>query len=69
MTTQGGAALRFNLSSDGDCQTLDGDRQDLMAILSDVPDNTEAPFCVMGTVARLPFESCTTATVKNRGNR
>jgi hypothetical protein len=69
VTAQGGAGLKFNRSPDGDCRTLDGDRQDLLAILADVPDDTEAPICVAGTVEGIPFESCTTATVKSRGNR
>jgi hypothetical protein len=64
-----GATLKFNVGADGDCRTLEGDRQDLIALLSDVPDNTMAAVCVAGRVLGVPFEACTTVVIRNRGNR
>jgi len=62
-------SLKFTRASDGDCRTQDGDRQDLVALLSDALDNSQAVVCITSSVTGIPFEACTTAAVKNRGNR
>jgi len=69
VTRSSGATLRFNQAPDGNCATLDGDRQDLIALLTDVIDGSMAPVCLAGTVSGEPFEACTEVTVRNRGNR
>ncbi len=63
------AALKFDLPADGHCSTLDGNRQDLIANLTAVRDNTKAYVCVASTVAGIPFNCCTTPTIRNRGVR
>ena len=67
--TNKGATFRFNLPSDGSCTTLDGDRQDLGARLSALPDSTNATVCISGKVSGISFRGCTTALVRNKGNR
>ncbi|HEU4402410.1 MAG TPA: hypothetical protein VFT43_09930, partial [Candidatus Polarisedimenticolia bacterium] len=69
-TTVGSSlSLRFDLAHDGSCLTLDGNRQDLLGALADVPDNTVAPVCLAGTASGQAFQCCTTARVRNRGTR
>jgi hypothetical protein len=63
------ATLRFNLASDGLCSTLDGNRQDLNALLAGVPDNTSAQVCVAGRISGATFECCVNPNVRNRGLR
>jgi hypothetical protein len=64
-----GATLRFNIASDGNCTTLDGDRQDVIALLADLPDNSVVLLCLAGRADGADFESCMPVTVRNRGNR
>ena len=61
--------LKFNLEADGECGTLDGSRQELFAILSDVPDGTILPVCITSSVNGVPFECCSDVKVRNSGNR
>ena len=61
--------LRFNAASDGNCATLDGDRQDIISLVSDVPDNSVILICVAGRADGADFESCMPVNVNNRGNR
>jgi hypothetical protein len=65
----GGVRLRFTRAADGDCRTLDGNRQDLIAVISDLPDGFPADVCVAGTYDQVPYVTCAQVTVKNRGNR
>jgi len=65
----GGLSLDFDTPSDGSCLTRDGNRQDLSAVLSGVPDGTSAPICVAGTAGGQSFECCTSVRVLNKGNR
>ena len=62
-------AFKFNLPSDGDCSTLDGDRQDFSARLSAIPDNTNATVCIAGTLDGQNFEACMLMKVLNKGPR
>ena len=61
--------FKFNLPSDGDCSTLDGNRQDIAARLSAVPDNTSATICISGKTGGADFQSCMLVLVKNKGLR
>ena len=63
------ANLKFDLASDGDCRTLDGNRQELLALLSDILDGTQVPVCVKSTIDGDTFECCAQVTVRNSGNR
>ncbi len=67
--SQNRVTLRFDQASDGDCSTLDGDRQEIVALLSDVPDGSVVPLCIAGTADGADFETCMLVTVNNRGNR
>jgi hypothetical protein len=67
--TPKGATFKFDLPSDGDCQTLDGDRQDLAGRLTAIPDNTSATICVSGKASGADFTGCATALVRNKGLR
>ncbi len=67
--TGNGITFRFNVPADGDCNTLDGDRQELQSRLAGVPDGAEAIVCVSGQAAGAHFEGCMGATVKNHGLR
>ena len=48
---------------------MDGDRQDLIALLTDATDGSLVPVCLAGIVLGEPFEACSQVTVRNRGNR
>jgi slime mold repeat-containing protein len=61
--------FKFNLPADGDCATLDGDRQDLAAKLTSVPDNTNETVCISGKVDGADFETCVSVLVRNKGPR
>jgi hypothetical protein len=61
--------FKFNLPSDGDCATLDGNRQDIAARLAAVPDNTSATICISGKAGAADFQSCMLVLVKNKGLR
>jgi hypothetical protein len=63
------ARLTFNTPADGDCQTLDGDRQDLNALLIDFPHSENATICVTSSVDGVVFEGCGLAKVVNKGIR
>jgi len=63
------ARLVFNLPADGDCTTLDGNRQELNALLTGFPHDENATICVAGMVDGLAFEACGQAKVLNRGIR
>jgi hypothetical protein len=57
--------FKFDLPSDGQCETLDGDRQSLMERLSLVPDGEAALVCVAGLHLGDPFEGCATVIVRS----
>ncbi|HEV8336184.1 MAG TPA: hypothetical protein VGR67_07210 [Candidatus Polarisedimenticolia bacterium] len=61
--------FKFNLPSDGDCATLDGNRQDIAARLASVPDNTSATICISGKAGAADFQACMLVLVKNKGLR
>jgi len=61
--------FKFNLPSDGDCSTLDGDRQDLAGRLTAIPDNTNATVCISGKTGGADFQSCVQILVRNKGLR
>ncbi len=67
----GSVTLRFNTASDGSCETRDGNRQDLIALLLGVPDGETAAVCFQAPTPELaaPVEGCGEVTVLNRGNR
>jgi hypothetical protein len=71
VTGTGTMTLRFNQPSDGQCETMDGNRQDLIGLLLDVPDGDTAQVCYRGTYPGMagPFECCGTVAVTNHGNR
>jgi hypothetical protein len=51
-----------------------GDRQDIIAVVSDLPDGSDVEICVAGTAedasgTTRDFEGCSTITIKNKGNR
>jgi hypothetical protein len=71
VTGGGTATLRFNIPADGSCQTMDGNRQDLIALMLDIPNGQTATVCYAGilTVLSEPFECCSTTSVTNHGNR
>jgi len=68
-TSANQARLTFNLPADGDCQTLDGDRQDLNALLIDFPHNEDATICVTSSVDGVVFEACGQSRVLSKGIR
>jgi len=61
-------SLKFDKPSDANCRTLDGNRKDLSAALSSVPNNTNAPICVSGMADGQLFECCTSTKVLNKSN-
>ncbi len=63
-----GATFKFVTPNDGDCRTLEGDRQDLMARLAAIPDGGHAIICVASKVGAASFQGCTVAMVKNKGS-
>jgi len=63
------ASLKFDRPGDGVCTTLDGNRQDLIAAMTDVPDGSSADVCVSSTVGGQVLQCCTSARVLNHGNR
>jgi hypothetical protein len=64
-----GATFKFDVPSDGSCETLDGDRQDLAGRLAAIPDNSSATVCIAGKANGADFTGCTTALVRNKGLR
>jgi hypothetical protein len=71
VTGNGTARLRFTTPADGNCQTLDGDRQDVIALLLDVPDGETATICIQAAYpgAQSPVACCGQVRVNNRGVR
>jgi len=71
VTGNGSAKLRFTTPSDGNCQTEDGDRQDIIALLLDVPDGATATICYEALYpgALAPVSCCAPVRVNNRGVR
>jgi hypothetical protein len=61
--------MKFNMEADGDCRTLDGSRQELLAALADVLNDSLVPVCVTGTIEGTEFTCCSEVTVRNNGNR
>ncbi|PYQ14041.1 MAG: hypothetical protein DMH00_02805 [Acidobacteria bacterium] len=61
--------FKFNLPSDGNCSTLDGDRQDLAARLTAIPDNTSATLCISGKTGGADYQACVLILVRNKGLR
>jgi len=61
--------LRFNLPGDGECATPDGDRQEVVALVSDAEDGSIVLLCVAGIADGADFEACMPVTVRNHGNR
>lgn len=67
----GSVTLRFSTPADGHCSTMDGDRQDIIALLGGVVDGDPATICVSARYPGYfgPVEICGTVTVQNQGNR
>jgi hypothetical protein len=61
--------LKFDKPSDGNCNTLDGSRQELLATLAGVPDNTTALVCVDSRVEGAVVHCCMNPRIRNRGTR
>ena len=62
-------SIFYATPSDGVCDTLDGDRQDIIALLASVPDNTTVPVCFASTVDGNPVSCCSSLRVRNKGLR
>lgn len=62
-------SLKFDKLHDGNCRTPDGNRQDLIAALTDVSNRTEAPICVSGMVGGQVFECCTSARLQPKDDK
>jgi hypothetical protein len=71
LTGNGGAKFRFTTPSDGNCETEDGDRQDIIALLLDVPDGETATICYEALYpgAPAPASCCAPVRVNNQGVR
>lgn len=63
--------VSFSTPSDGLCATMDGNRQDIIALLADVPDGEAATICVSGLYPGYlaPVEACASVAVQNQRNR
>jgi len=62
--------FRFNQPSDGRCDTADGNRQDLIAILAGAVDREIATVCYAGIYAGdLRVEDCAMVEIRSRGTR
>ena len=71
ITGNGGAKFRFNVPSDGNCETEDGDRQDIIALLLDVPDGETANLCFEAVYPGAVWRAscCAPVGVNNQGAR
>ena len=71
ITGSGSINFRFNTPSDGQCETMDGNRQDIISVMLDIPDGDIAVLCFMTRYAgsNWPQGCCDTTTVANHGNR
>lgn len=67
----GGVTLRFDIPSDGQCETMDGGRQDIIALMLDIPNKEIAKICYQSKYPGIsePFECCGEVRVTNHGNR
>lgn len=64
------AVVRFERASDGDPSTPeDGNADDIIAMLMDVPDGRQVEVCLAGRAAGFSFTCCDRLTVRNRGLR
>lgn len=61
--------ILFDEPSDGVCSTLDGDRQDIISVIGNVPDASDVPACFASHVDLNPVSCCSLVTVLNKGNR
>jgi hypothetical protein len=61
--------LKFDRASDGNCHTQDGNRQDLLAALSDISNGTDADICISGLAGGQVFQCCASVRILNKGNR
>jgi hypothetical protein len=68
-STGSGVDLKFDAEADGSCQTRDGSRQEVFALLSDVLDGSTLPICFDSTIDGVAFQCCATVKVTNSGNR
>jgi hypothetical protein len=59
------ATFRFDRPSDGECETPDGGRPDLLRLLEAVPDRSLITVCVTGEIAGRVFEGCAGAKFRN----
>jgi len=59
----------YSAPSDGVCDTYDGNRQDLIALLAAVADNASVPVCFASTVDGNPVSCCAPIRVRNKGLR
>ncbi len=66
----GSITFRFNQPSDGLCETADGNRQDLIAVLAGAVDREVATVCYAGFYAGdVRVENCATVEIRSKGNR
>lgn len=65
------AILRFIIPSDGQCETMDGTRQDIIALMLDIPDGESAQICYTSIYPNAPdpVDCCASVLVKNHGKR
>jgi hypothetical protein len=67
----GSITFRFNTPSDGECETMDGNRQDIISVMLDIPNGDIAVLCFSTRYAgsNWPLGCCDTTNVANKGNR
>lgn len=67
----GSVKLRFNEPSDGFCETRDGNRQDLIAVLRGARDGEDAAICIKADHpgVGVPVQGCGAVSVVNRRSR
>lgn len=71
-TGSGQASMRFSTPADGQCETMDGNRQDIIALMLDIPDGEVAEICHITShpdLGQVPIECCAGVRVTNHGNR
>ncbi len=59
----------FDTPSDGNCQTIDGGRQDLNALLADALDGSSVTICFKAPILGQNVEGCGTTRVNNKKTR
>ena len=62
-------AALFDTPSDGNCQTLDGGRQDVAALLMDALDGTSVSICFKTTIDGQTLGACGSTRVNNKSTR